>query len=453
MPKKVTLRPGAGALLRSSPHNEFLELGALSTSGELTREEQKRLQEHLAVCALCSAVMKQYEAVVSKTIPALAPDPEYSESDPSWSQEQAEAALFQRLALEEELGEESGRERRGTDGDAAKSVSRIPLPVSQATWRNAWTLYAAGILLFVALGVSAYRVGIHRGTESASVAPVPNAGHQNHANQAPLLQQVSDAGYEREILRSQIEQRDKAVASLRHELEQQAAEMERMKVAQNRLGTELQNGQAGRLNLLQERSALSQRLETAEAKTQGLKDTLDSLEHQSSQDRQQAAELEAKVTDLARLLHDREGTLDQQQELLAHDRDIRELMGSRDLYIAEVYDVAHDGQAKKPYGRVFFTKGKSLIFYAYDLDQQAEAKGSTFQAWGRRGSDRQQALNLGVFYEDGASRKRWVLRSDDAKMLAQIDAVFVTVEPNGGSRRPSGKSLLFADLRIDPNHP
>jgi hypothetical protein len=170
-------------------------------------------------------------------------------------------------------------------------------------------------------------------------------------------------------------------------------------------------------------------------------------------DRQQATALEAKVTDLTRLLDDREGTLDQQQELLAHDRDIRELMGSRDLYIAEVYDVASDGQTKKPYGRVFFTKGKSLIFYAYDLDQQADTKGSTFQAWGRRGSDRQQALNLGVFYEDGASRTRWVLRSDDAKMLAQIDAVFVTVEPSGGSHRPSGKSLLFADLRIDPNHP
>jgi len=393
--------------------------------------------------------MKQYEVVVSTTIPALAPDPENLESDPSWSQEQAETALFRRLTLEEELGEQLGRERRGADGDsAARTVGRIPPSVSQAAWRNVWTLYAAGILLFGALGVSAYRVGIHRGTESASVAPVPS-----QANQAALLQQVSDAGYEREILRSQIEQRDKAVASLRHELEQQSAEMERMKVAQIRLGTELQNGQAGRQNLLQERTALGQRLEAAEAKTQGLKDTLDSLEYQSSQDEQQATALEAKVTDLTRLLHDREGTLDQQQELLAHDRDIRELMGSRDLYIAEVYDVAHDGQTKKPYGRVFFTKGKSLIFYAYDLDQQADAKTGTFQAWGRRGSDRQQALNLGVFYEDGASRKRWVLRSDDAKMLAQIDAVFVTVEPNGGSHRPSGKSLLFADLRIDPNHP
>ena len=57
--------------------------------------------------------MKQYEAVVSKIIPALAPDPESVESDPSWSQEQAEAALFQRLTLEEELGADRGRSRSG----------------------------------------------------------------------------------------------------------------------------------------------------------------------------------------------------------------------------------------------------------------------------------------------------------------------------------------------------
>jgi len=46
------------------------------------------------------------------------------------------------------------------------------------------------------------------------------------------------------------------------------------------------------------------------------------------------------------------------------------------------------------------TKGKSLVFYAYDLDQQAGAKNATFEAWGRRGPDRQQALSLGTFYKD-----------------------------------------------------
>lgn len=446
----MTLKPGAGALSRS-PHDEFLELCAVSTSGQLTGEEQKRLQGHLEVCPPCREAMKQYEAVVSKTIPALAPDPENLESDPAWSQEQAEAALFQRLTLEEELGTDRG----GADVDSAsKGVGRVPLSASQATWRNVWTLYAAGILLFIALGVSAYRVGIHRGTESASVAPVPNQGNQNQANQIALLQRVSDAGHEREILRAQIEQRDKAVASLRHELEQQSTEMGRMKIAGSRMETDLHNGQAGRQGLLQERSDLSQKLEAAQAQTQGLQDKLDSLEHQSSQDKQRATALEAKLSDLTHLLHDRETTLDQQQELLAHDRDIRDLMGARDLYVAEVYDVERTGETKKPYGRVFYTKGKSLIFYAYDLDQQAGVKNaSTFQAWGRRGPDWQQALNLGIFYVDNASKKRWVLRFDDPKALAQIDAVFVTVEPNGGSHKPSKKPLLFAYLHIDSNHP
>jgi hypothetical protein len=71
----------------------------------------------------------------------------------------------------------------------------------------------------------------------------------------------------------------------------------------------------------------------------------------------------------------------------------------------------------------------------------------------RRAIDQQQALSLGVFYENTTSKKRWVLKFDDPKALATIDAVFVTVEPNGGSHHPSGKELLFAYLRVSPNHP
>jgi hypothetical protein len=432
--------------LSQSPHDEFLELCALSTSGELTGEERTRLQEHLAVCPSCREAMKQYEAVVSKTISALAPDPESVESDPSWSQEQAEAALFQRLALEEELGTDRG----GADGDSAsKAIGRVPLSASQATWRNVWTLCAAGVLLCIALGVSAYRVGIRRGVKTATVTP-PASQERSLA----LEQQVSDAGHAREVLRAQMAQRDHVISDLRSQLEQQSAEMSRMKSAKTQLEIDLENGQAGRQALLQERSDMAQNFDAARAKTQSLQDTLDSLERQSNEDKQRATALEAKVTDLNRLLHDREATIEQQEELLAHDRDIRDLMGARDLYVAEVYDVERTGETRKPYGRVFYTKGKSLIFYAYDLDQQAGVKNaSTFQAWGRRGPDWQRALNLGVFFVDNSSKKRWVLRFDDPKALAQIDAVFVTVEPNGGSQKPSKKPLLFAYLHLDPNHP
>ena len=441
----MTLKLGTGTLSQP-PHDEFLELCAVSTSGQLTAEEQTRLREHLAVCPSCREALAQYNVVVSQAIPVLAPEPAIVESDPSWSQERAEAALLRTLTREEELGTERG----GGKGDtASKEVDKVLLSASQATWRNVWTLYAAGILLFIALGISAYQVGIHRGSRIAVVAPPAN-----EETSLAMQQQVSDAGHEREVLRAQMEQRDQVIAGLRRRLEQQALEMVRMKAAQNEQEADLQNRQAGRQALLQERSDFAQKLESAQARIQSLQNTLDSLAGQSSEDKRRAAALEARVADLNRSLQDRQTTIDQQQELLAHDRDIRDLMGARDLYVAEVYDVERTGETRKPYGRVFYTKGKSLIFYAYDLDQQAGVKSaSTFQAWGRRGPDWQQALNLGIFFVDNASKKRWVLRFDDPKALAQIDAVFVTVEPNGGSHKPSNKPLLFAYLHIDPNHP
>ncbi|MBS1852799.1 MAG: zf-HC2 domain-containing protein [Acidobacteria bacterium] len=431
-----------------SPHDEFLALCAISTSGELTGEERARLQEHLAGCPSCRAAMAQYDIVVAKTIPGLASDPENLDSDPSWSQDQAEVALFQRLTLDEQLGtDQAGDDERS--GSAAKTPGRVPLTASQATWRNVWTLCAAGVLLCIALGVSAYRVGLRRGAASASVS-TPS----DQANRIALQQQISDAGHDREVLRSEMAQRDKTIADLRRQLEQHSAEMGRMKLTQTQLEADLSSGQAGRQDLVQQRSELSQTLEVAQARTQGLQDRLDSLERQSSQGKQREIALEAKVADLTRLLRDREVALDQQQELLNHDRDIRDVIGARDLYVVEVYDVAGTGKTNKPYARMFYTKDKSVVFYAYDLDKQPGVKNaSTFQAWGRRGSDWQQALSLGIFYVDNASKKRWVLKFDDPKALAQIDAVFVTVEPSGGSHKPTNKPLLFAYLHMDPNHP
>jgi hypothetical protein len=438
----VTLNQGAESLSRS-PHDEFIELCAVSTSGEMTGKEKKQLHEHLAICPSCREAMHQFEVLLSETIPALAPDSENLISDSSWSQERAEAALFQRLALEEELGKEQG------EVGGSNLAGKLPLSAHQATWRNVWTLCAAGILLCIALGVSAYRVGTHRGKELTS-----SGTGQNQANQIVLLQQLSDAGHDRDTLRSRIEERDKEIISLRRGLEQQAGEMGHLKVTQRQMEDDFRNERTGRQGLLQERSDLNQKLEAAQTQAQVLENKLGVLESQSSKDKQRAAVLNAQVIDLTHLLHDREGTIDQQQELLAHDRDIRDLMGARDLYVAEVYDVERTGETRKPYGRVFYTKGKSLVFYAYDLEQQNGVKtASTFQAWGRRGPDRQQALNLGVFYEDSASKKRWVLKFDDSKALEQIDAVFVTVEPDGGSHKPSTKPLLFAYLRVDPNHP
>jgi hypothetical protein len=234
----------------------------------------------------------------------------------------------------------------------------------------------------------------------------------------------------------------------------QSAALDEMKSAQAELEKSIQNEEAEKQASAQDRSTLVQKLDTAEASLQRSQTQLESWQGQRAQDESRVDSLAAQVNDLHAQLHDREQTVNKEEELLAHDRDVRELIGARDLYIAEIYNVASDGVTQKPYGRVFYTKGKSLVFYAYDLDREAGVKtASTFQAWGQHGPDRRQALNLGIFYEDNAAKKRWVLKFDDPKTLEQIDAVFVTVEPNGGSHRPSGSPLLFTYLKIGPNHP
>ena len=435
---------------RIEPHDEFLELCAVSTSGQLSEEDQRRLQEHLVVCSSCREALQQYEAIIRHAIPAMAADdtPENLEAGPRWSEKRAESALFERIAREEG---EPGIEQNGPiQIHHQTSARRVLSPASAAAWRSVWALYAAGILLFIALGFCAYKVGIRRGTNAANVAPPPS----DTQSQISLEEKLSDASHEREVARAQVEQRDSLIADLRRQLEQQSAKMDQMKAAQEQSDAALRNADAGRQELIQQRTEAEQKFNAAQLSAQVLQAKLDSIAEKLSQDAKQAATLDARVNELTNLLHQRDAAVDQQQELLAHDRDIRELIGARDLYVAEVYDVARNGATQKPYGRVFYTKGKSLIFYAYDLDQQTIAKSaSTFEVWGRRGPDREQAFPLGIFYEDNAAKKRWVLKLDDPKLLAQIDAVFVTIEPNGGSRKPSGKPLLFAYLRVDPNHP
>jgi hypothetical protein len=308
---------------------------------------------------------------------------------------------------------------------------------------------AAGVLLTVALGIYSFEVGKRGVVEVVQVTP-----SSADTKVGALEQQMSDAGHEREVLKGQLAERDKLIADLRRQIEVQSASLNEMKSVQASLQQSLQGDEGKKQQVAQDRASLAQKFDMAQASLQKVQAELDSVRQQRSEDQLRAASFESQIKDLNGQLREREQTANKQEELLAHDRDIRDLMGARDLYIAEVYDVARDGATQKAYGRVFYTKGKSLIFYAYDLDQQTSVKNaSTFQAWGRRGPDKDHALNLGIFFEDSAAKKRWVLKFDDPKTLEQIDAVFVTVEPNGGSHRPSGKPLLFAYLKVDPNHP
>jgi hypothetical protein len=443
-----TSNPEDDSWSEMEPHDKFLELCALSTSGELTEEEQRTLQGHLAECSECRQALKEFEAAAGIGMPLLHPHLSIHDSAIS-------ASIPVEVARAVPAHAAGQMETSHREGEPIKQSSGLRFPrrnggrATQVNWNYVWMPFAAAVVLTVALGIYSFQFGKRRGQEGVQ-APPSTSGAKVDA----LEQTISDAGHDREALKAQLADRDRMIAELRRQIAGQTAALDEMKSARTHLEHSLPSDEASKQQVAQERSTLSQQLDVAQVSLQKTQAELDFLRHERTHDQSRADSLEAQISDLHSQLRDREQELGKQQELLAHDRDIRELMGARELYIAEVYDVARDGQTQKPYGRIFYTKGKSLVFYAYDLDQQTGYKGaSTFQAWGSHGLDKQQATSLGVFYEDNTAKKRWVVKFDDPKKLEQISAVFVTVEPNGGSHKPSGKPLLFAYLKVDPNHP
>ena len=437
-----------------APHDEFLELCAVSTSGELSAEEQRKLEAHLAGCAECRQALQEFEAAVDVGVPFLA-----SKLSPVLSVDSSEPFTSRQSKAEPAVSLDPSATSRthATDAGVASNVVERGFAFAQKNgrghtkinWNYVWLPFAASILLTVALGIYSYRMGRSRSVEVTQTTP-PTPDTQIES----LEQQMSDSGHERNDLRTELAQRDRVISDLRHQVQMQSASLDEMKSAQADLEKSMRNNQSEKQQSAQDRSTLLEKLDAAQASLQKTQTQLDSLERQRAQDGARAESLTAQVNDLHAQLREREQTLSKQEDLLAHDRDVRELMGARELHIAELYSVARDGVTQKPYGRVFYTKGKSLIFYAYDLDQQAGPRNArTFQAWGQRGPDRREALNLGIFYEDNAAKKRWIVKCDDPKTLEQIHAVFVTVEPKGGSDKPSGSPLLFTDLQIEPNHP
>jgi len=440
----------SGKWSEMEPHDEFLELCALSTSGDLTAKEQEKLKGHLAQCAECRQALKEFEAAVDVGVPLLSSRLAGAPTGPSESSDAARAESTASGVPRSDADQAEGNALSDPGKRAFAFAHRNAHRPTRVNWSYVWLPFAACVLLSVALATYSYRVGRSRHAEVISTDSSTNAGAGTDA----LEQQISDADHERQGLKAQLGERDKLIAELRHQIEEQSSSLEEMKTAQANLEQSVQSDEAEKQRVAEERASLAQKLDAAQASVQKMQSELESARQQRSEGNTQDASLQAQIMDLNGQLHDREQTINKQDDLLSHDRDIRDLMGARDLYIAEVYDVGRDGATRKPYGRVFYTKGKSLVFYAYDLDQQPGVRNArTFQAWGRRGADTQGAVNLGIFFEDNAAKKRWVVKFDDAKSLEQIDAVFVTVEPDGGSHKPSGKPLLFAYLKIDANHP
>jgi hypothetical protein len=440
--------PGTGGAI----HAEFLELCALSTSGNLTEEEKSKLEEHLAVCAECWQAAKEFEQVIDHAIPAaaeeLAPElaSEALKRDSSFDQAAAEASFLKRLSEEKQRAHPESSE---LDGWLSPLVVRRSRAFRRNIGLHLWLPLAAAVVLSATLGILTYRMGKHRGVDATRAALGDILRRDPHSEEA-----LAAAIRERDAANGRLSEQDNLLGSLKREMARQAGENSKLKALQADLEAQLESSTGKEGQLSAERDRLAEEIASSQTALQVSEGKLQELEKERNQSSVFAANLQAQVAALSRTVTEQQNDIDRETELLSKDKDIRDLMGARNLFVTEVYDVEQSGETQKAFGRLFYTKGKSLVFYAYDVDKKPEWKNvNSIQAWGMRGPDQQEAVNLGMFYEDNLGKKRWVLKFNDQKTLSQIDAVFVTLEPHGGSVKPSRKPFMFAYLKMEPNHP
>jgi hypothetical protein len=423
-------------------HDRFRELSALSVSGNLSPLEMSELHLHLQDCDECRELVEEYRVLATQGMAALA-ETFGEERETVWEAELAREELLERVRADQRVQAQI----------AAVPSNGIHGGILGRVTSNRFIPFALAAGLLLAAGYGGYSLGTRSRTPaSISFTPVSDNGQ---------LQKLSAEKAEADAL---LATQANELASLQQQSAEKERELAKLRVAlreaegrSNELGAA--NGQADEKlrSALQERDTLTAQLQAASQSYEKDRADLAKLRAEHDGTLIRTSSLETRINELSATNRDQERRLKEAEQYLSSDRDIRELMGARKLYIADVFDVDGSSRTQRPFGRVFYTQGKSLIFYAFDLDRQPKVvNASTFQVWGQREAPQGEQvlpMNLGILYLDNEANRRWVMRFDDPKQLSEIDAVFVTVEPHGGSSKPTSKPFLYALLRNQANHP
>lgn len=416
-------------------HKYFEELSALAAVGELNGEELVALNEHLSQCEPCRAASSEFSRIVHAELPAV-----HDESVP-WLRKVVQA--FQTNGYTERFLRRAKAE--GVSLSQPVKNQRAIAGVLGASPRSA--LVAASLLVVLAVGLVAALEFKKRQTQSAGVADIQQELHEALQRERSLKTDLTDSAQIIADLRGKLAASKAAFAPLfAHSA---AADKERARIAaEAQLSKEALDAE------LAKSAEMTHRLQEQERRLAAVNNEIARLGGIHAADAVQIATQREQVNDLSQQLKAQADVLNSERQLLSAGRDIRELMGARNLHIIDVFDTDPKGNNRRAFGRVFLTEGKSLIFYAFDLTagNAINAKQS-FQAWGLRDGETTSAKSLGIFYVDDAAQRRWVLKVQDPNLLSQIDSVFVTAEPSGGASQPSGHRLLYAYLKQQANHP
>ena len=412
-----------------SEHDRFEELASLAAIGELTPEEHEEFLQHKQTCSQCREIVGGTSSLATAAFLAGAPP--------------------------EDPAVENDRHRRAREAVALRLPTAVPVLRSRS---QRW-LVAAGVAAAFVLGIGLGTVVAghkeRRGgspkvsTDSVTGSVVQPPSHvpsvQVPPTQIPSTQRGDETHFEVEVadLQKQIDQTRGENGALRDKLsvsDQHAAELEaRLDGVEQQYNAEAQEVIQARNELNTARGEVTQAKELVSTSQA----SIDSLQYK-------LADREARLIEVT-------ASVEREREMLSAGREIRDIMGARDLHIVDVIDRDGKGRPRKALGRAFYTQGKSLIFYAFDLPTKNTSDGKfVYAAWGNNSNNLngKGAHSLGIFYNDDQTQHRWAMKFDDPKTLEEIDTVFVTLEPAGHPfKAPTGKPILEAYFGTPPNHP
>jgi hypothetical protein len=397
---------------------------ALAAGGLLEAEEQIGFQKHIEECGECRS---DYEALSHLVLQNLPEVPQTLRQ--RW-------ALFRTKPLPYARERFLGRAR----AEGVVFSREMQNPTSSVTWYRGTvlTLSAVASLVLLAIGRTLFYI---------RQTPSGRAGYDATAEQIVKLNRHNDALNARlSQLNDSLAARQHEIQHLRTQLENAAATVESLRINGERAQVQAERSSSHNAQLLDEFRDQEKLLAKAKDETA----RINAL--RANDEAPLVAEM-VRVAELTDKLRIASATLDMERQLAASGQDVRALMAARQLHVIDVRDTDPNGQPGKAFGRVFLTEGKSLTFYAFDLneDQPANTK-RIFQVWAVLDASKNSASSLGFLKVDAKAPGRRVLRVDNPELVKAINSVFVTVEPAAGGKQPSGQKLLYAYLGR-PNHP
>ena len=445
-------------------HEYFEELCALAVLGQISQREYEELLPHLRVCNSCQTRKFEFMEILHEHLPLLDPQKELFSDFPNISfHHSSYRQRFIRRAQEQGIVFTDSTPRihiqgRGGRQRLSKRIARMLWPLGPRKLAFGTAMVFLGFV-FGWLGQRSHsdhsELSVARGEISRLTSELAGLhqridkltdDRQPPRTQVPPSQLLSSKdSTTSEALRAQL-------ALVHHSYTTELARSRSLEEKLQKTSSELASAK-GELAELQTKIQGTDHPHETELALKEAKEALEKLNRARSADLSALTAQQMRIRELSEKLNMQEDNLGRERELLVAGRDIRDLMGARSLHIIDVADVDSQG-TKRPFGRVFYTEGKSLIFYAYDLERKRKPQERySYQAWGQRESRSGSAQNLGIFFVDDQTQNRWILKYDDPNVLAEIDAVFVTLEPKGGSPKPKGQQLMYAYLKATPNHP